>query len=294
MSPAMPSSRSRRSASTSSPSRIRSPALSWITRSAMLSHSGVAYSGWLPTSRYSRAPLRRNTLLLRPQETTRRNRYLATSSGDSRLLPRKVQVTPYSFSRPKMRLSMMRSAYARPTSGSPLHGDVLRLGELQQAVVAPLPSQPGLLDPAERRRRVGHDAAVDADHAGLQRLADPQRPPQVGGVEVGDQAVLRVVGPADHVRLVGEPHHRGHRPEDLGAEDGRARGDAQDGGQVVVPAPVRGAAAGDDLAAGVGRLGDQGGDLAAGVLVDQRAEVGALLQARADGQLLQPGRELRG
>ena len=56
------------------------------------------------------------------------------------------------------------------------------------------------------------------------------------------------------------------------------------GGQVEVAAAVRGAAAGDHLAAVAGRLGDQGGDLAPGVLVDQRAEVGALLQARADGQ----------
>ena len=32
-------------------SRMRSPALSWTTRSAIESHSGVAYSGWLPTSR---------------------------------------------------------------------------------------------------------------------------------------------------------------------------------------------------------------------------------------------------
>src|SRR6185437_16774977 len=105
----MPSSRSRRSASTSRPSRIRSPALSWTTRSEMLSHSGVAYSGWLPTSRYSRAPLRRNTLLLRPQETTRRNRYLATSSGESLRLPRNVHVTPYSFSSPNIRLSIANS-----------------------------------------------------------------------------------------------------------------------------------------------------------------------------------------
>src|SRR5262252_4542515 len=105
----MPSSRSRRSASTSRPSSIRSPALSWTTRSEMLSHSGVAYSGWLPTSRYSRAPLRRNTLLLRPQETTRRNRYLATSSGESLRLPRNVHVTPYSFSSPNIRLSIANS-----------------------------------------------------------------------------------------------------------------------------------------------------------------------------------------
>src|SRR5579859_7609608 len=103
----MPSSRSRRSASISSPSRIRSPALSCATRSTTLSHSGVAYSGWLPTSRYRRAPLRRNTLLLRPHDTTRRNRYRATSSGDSRRCPRKVHVTPYSFSSPKIRRSTL-------------------------------------------------------------------------------------------------------------------------------------------------------------------------------------------
>ncbi len=53
---------------------MRSPALSCATRADSESHSGVAYSGWLPTSRYSRAPFRRNTLLLRPQDTTLRNR----------------------------------------------------------------------------------------------------------------------------------------------------------------------------------------------------------------------------
>src|SRR6478752_2808452 len=74
----------------------------------MLSHSGVAYSGCEPTSRYRRAPFCRNTLELRPQLTTRRNRYRATSSGLSRRWPRSVQVTPYSFSRPKMRRSMAR------------------------------------------------------------------------------------------------------------------------------------------------------------------------------------------
>ncbi len=84
---------------------MRSPALSCTTRSCSESHSGVAYSGWLPTSRYSRAPFSRNTLLLRPHDTTRRNRYRATSSGLSRRWPRKVHVTPYSFSSPKMRRS---------------------------------------------------------------------------------------------------------------------------------------------------------------------------------------------
>src|SRR3984885_14475107 len=199
MSPAMPSSRSRRSASTSRPSRIRSPALSCVTRSTRLSHSGVAYSGWLPTSRYSRAPLRRNTLLLRPQDTTRRNRYLATSSGDSRRCPRNVQVTPYSFSSPKIRRSI------RPL---PVDRDVLGLGELQQALVGALSAQTGLLPPAERRRRVGHHTAIDADHARLQRLGRLQRPAQVPAVEVGHQAVLGVVGHGDGLALVGKPDDR--------------------------------------------------------------------------------------
>src|SRR5580704_18109652 len=114
----MPSSRSRVSASTSRPSRMRSPALSCVTRSIRLSHSGVAYSGWLPTSRYRRAPLRRKTLLLRPQDTTRRNRYRATSSGESRRCPRKVQVTPYSFSTPNIRRSTRQGYVSSPHDNS--------------------------------------------------------------------------------------------------------------------------------------------------------------------------------
>src|SRR6266545_3197025 len=86
----MPSSCRRTSAAASSASRIRSPALSWATRSAMASHSGVAYSGWEPTSRYNRAPFSRNTFEDRPQCTTRRNRYRATSLGQRRLSPDEV------------------------------------------------------------------------------------------------------------------------------------------------------------------------------------------------------------
>jgi len=39
-------------------SSTHSPARSWVTSCTRLSHSAVAYSGWLPTSRYRRAPLR--------------------------------------------------------------------------------------------------------------------------------------------------------------------------------------------------------------------------------------------
>src|SRR5580698_9111765 len=101
----MPSSRRRACAPVTSWARIHSPALSCTTTSLILSHSGVAYSGWLPTSKYKRAPFSRKTLEERPQLTTRRKRYRATSSGLRRRWPRSVKVTPYSFSIPKMRRS---------------------------------------------------------------------------------------------------------------------------------------------------------------------------------------------
>src|SRR5689334_2154800 len=50
---------------------------------------------------------------------------------------------------------------------SPTGGDVLRLGEFQESLVRALAADAGLLHAAERRRRVGHDAAVEADHPGL-------------------------------------------------------------------------------------------------------------------------------
>src|SRR5947208_6895031 len=97
-------------------------------------------------------------------------------------------------------------------SASPLNRDVLGFCELEPTLVTALTAQPGLLDTAERRCRVGHDATVHSHHAGLERLADAQRPPQVSGVEVGDETVLGVVGPADRVGLIREAHYRGHRP----------------------------------------------------------------------------------
>src|SRR5262249_18928113 len=62
MSPEIPSSCRRFSAWCRRSSTRRSPALSWLTSSATSSHSGVAYSGWNPVSRYSLARFSRNTL----------------------------------------------------------------------------------------------------------------------------------------------------------------------------------------------------------------------------------------
>src|SRR2546427_3423533 len=116
---------------------MRSPALSCPIRSSTLSHSGVAYSGWEPTSRYNRAPFSRKTFDDRPQWTTRRNRYLATSSGDRRRWPRKVQVTPYSFSRPKIRRSMGLVSTRGDVTGGPRTGYGARSGAGQVAEGGP-------------------------------------------------------------------------------------------------------------------------------------------------------------
>src|SRR5205807_1814753 len=81
----------------------------------------------------------------------------------------------------------------------PLDGDVLALQILEHALVAALAADAALLGAAERRGRVGDDAAVEPDHAGVQRLGDAQALGQVGGVDVGDQPVLGVVGQPDRL-----------------------------------------------------------------------------------------------
>src|SRR5690606_28400892 len=59
--------------------------------------------------------------------------------------------------------------------------DGLDLEKLVDAREAPLAAEPGLLDTAERRRRVGDHALVEADHPGLQRLAHPDPAREVTG-----------------------------------------------------------------------------------------------------------------
>src|SRR5262249_52501734 len=175
--------------------------------------------------------------------------------------------------------------------GLPRGCDVFRLREFQQSVVRALTADAGLLDAAERRRRVRHDAAVEAHHAGLEGLADPQAAAQVPGVDVGDQAELGVVGPGQGVVLGGEADHGSDRAEDLGAEDAGARRNLVDDGRLVeVTAAVRRPAAGDDLAAVGGRGLDELGHLRPGRPLYRGAPGAALLPARADPHGARPGR----
>ena len=73
----------------------------------------------------------------------------------------------------------------------------------------------GLLHAAERRRRIGDQAAVEADHAEIELLGDAHAAAQVLGVEIGDETVFGVVGALDRLVLGLEGLDRGDRPEDF-------------------------------------------------------------------------------
>src|SRR5918992_1232191 len=167
--------------------------------------------------------------------------------------------------------------------GSQVHGDVLDLQVLGDALGAALAADAGLLDPAEGGGRVRHHALVETDHARLQALDHPEGPLEVAGVDVGDQAELGVVGGRDRRVLVVEGGHRGHRPEDLLLEHpGVLRHPGEHGRLVEVAAAV--ARPGPDhgprpLVEGVA---DQLRHLVDGVLVDQGADLDAVLGAAAD------------
>ena len=119
-------------------------------------------------------------------------------------------------------------------------------------------------------------AAVEADHAGLEPLADPQAAGEVAGVDVGDQAVLGVVGQPDRLVLVGEGDDRGDRAEDLLAEDRRrrrARRAARSAGSRSRARSGR-RAADDDARRRRRRRRRPARRPCRGVLVDQRADLG--------------------
>src|SRR5690606_39812492 len=67
---------------------------------------------------------------------------------------------------------------ATPRTGSG-EGQVAGLQVLVYALPAALAAEPGLLHPAEGGGRIRHDAAVQADHAGLEGLAHPEAPGQL-------------------------------------------------------------------------------------------------------------------
>ena len=84
-----------------------------------------------------------------------------------------------------------------------------------------LAADAGLLHAAERRRRVGHDAAVEADHPGLECLTDPQPAAQVALVWFAKSDAWVLIGLAAAVgasALVLYPLSSAHT-QDLGGRE---------------------------------------------------------------------------
>src|SRR5688500_7228607 len=123
---------------------------------------------------------------------------------------------------------------------SPTDRYVFGLDEGEEALDPTFAAEAAFFDPTERCGRVGYQSAVEADHAGLNSLADPQAPSEVGGVDVGDEAVLGVVGERDRLFLGGEGHDGCDRTEDFGVQDLCVGGDSgQYGGWVIVAGAFR-------------------------------------------------------
>src|SRR4051794_31817202 len=103
-------------------------------------------------------------------------------------------------------VEILPSATVSPSCGistsiraSPIQRDVLRLEELHEPLVRAFAADAALLHAAERRRRIRHEAAVQSDHAEVELFRHPHAAAEILGVEIGDEAVLGVVGARDHL-----------------------------------------------------------------------------------------------
>ena len=76
---------------------------------------------------------------------------------------------------------------------SPTDRYVFGLDEGEEALDPTFAAEAAFFDPTKRCGRVGYQSAVEADHAGLNSLADPQASSEVGGVDVGPTARGRVI-----------------------------------------------------------------------------------------------------
>ena len=77
-------------------------------------------------------------------------------------------------------------------------------------------AEPALLAAAVRALRGNVAERVDPYGPGLELARDPVRPAQIGGLDEGVQAVVRVVGDTYRLRLVTEFDYGNNRPEGLG------------------------------------------------------------------------------
>ena len=142
-----------------------------------------------------------------------------------------------------------------------------------------------MLDATKGGGLVGEHAGVDGDHAVFEGFGHADAAAQVAGVEVGGQAEFGVVGPADDFVLVLEAKDRCQRAEGLLAghahllaDAGQQRRFKEESAQgMCLAARLQGGAVGEGVVDVLADLGQRG-------FVDQRADLGAGVEAVADGE----------
>src|SRR5262245_1704262 len=95
-----------------------------------------------------------------------------------------------------IRMSIGACPVARP---SPDQRDVLGLQKLHQSFMRAFAPDAALLHAAERRGRIGDETAVEADHAEVEPFRHPHAAAKIARVDIGDETILGVVRPLDHV-----------------------------------------------------------------------------------------------
>ena len=157
------------------------------------------------------------------------------------------------------------------------------------AFLAALAAEAAFAEAAEAARRIEHVGAVDPHHAGLQLRRDVHREVDVLAPHRSRQPVTRVVGKLDGLFRRTEAHRGKHRAENFllrqyvgGSHAGgeRRKMEPAGRGQLEVGLPAGGALP--------GALGDQTLHPLELAAVDQRADVGVLVERAADAQPRHP------
>src|SRR5664280_978850 len=169
----------------------------------------------------------------------------------------------------------------------PRHRHILRLEKFFHAFRRAFAAKAGLLGAAERRRRIGDDTPVQADHAEVELLGHAQAAAEVFRVEIGDQTVFSVVGALDRLVLGLEALNRSDGPENFIVQHLGIVGDiGEHGGGIEETGADWRLAAGQHLGALLDCIGDQLDHLVAAFFVNQRSEIDAVVEAVAHLQRL--------
>src|SRR5690606_33157573 len=168
-------------------------------------------------------------------------------------------------------------------------GHVLRLHVEVEAVVAAVAAYAAGLHATERRRQVADVVRVDPDHAGVELAREAVGPRHVVRPQVGGEAVVDVVGDPQGLGFAIEGERHEYRPEDLLPGDAHAgqRAAEQRGAQVLPVASAAGQQPGAFAPAALEVVADLGAVLG----VDERADLGGLVERVADPDALRPLRQ---